>query len=83
MCIERFLEAVKRLLAKHKKLTVHNDLFSAPTGRIKNKAGPINAENLSCRINKVPSLWISPHIDGHRLYACRCDSLHGYDSDRL
>lgn len=76
MCIERFLESVKRLLAKYEQLTIHDDFFCTPAGRIKNEAGPVNAENFSGRINEVSSLRIGPHVYRNRLGACRRDSFH-------
>lgn len=83
MCIERLLETVECLLTKYEKLTVHDDFFCTSAGCIKNKAGPIDTENFSSRIDKVPPLRVGPHVYGDRLSACRHDSFHGYNSSRL
>gem|GEM_PF-4115517 len=83
MCIERFLETVERFLVKYEELTIHDDFFCTLTGRLKNKADPVNTENFSGCINKIPLLRISLHRDENRLKVCRRDSLHGYNSGRL
>jgi len=58
MCIERFLETVERFLVKYEELTIHDDFFCTLTGRFKNKADPVNTENFSGCINKIPLLRI-------------------------